>query len=92
LVRHTQNVCFVMLDFEIFIFESWAIDEFAASSVMIYKISTLSHKALHHSMKYGSFVAESFLMSRKLSKVLAGFGYDFVKELEFDSPSILSIN
>jgi hypothetical protein len=92
LICHTYNKRLVMLYFKILVFKSWTVNRFAASSIMIDKVTSLSHESFHNSMKNRTLISKTFFMCCKLSKILACLWCYLIKELYFYSPDFLSID
>jgi len=74
-----------VLQLEVFIFETRAIDGLSTSSVMVGKIPPLAHKAGDNSVERRAGVAEALLPSTKGPEIFGGLGDDVRTELHDDS-------
>merc|ERR1739840_18360 len=60
-IGHRQYAWTSMLQFEVLILKLVAINRFATSTILIGKVTSLTHEISDHSMKWTSFVTKSLL-------------------------------
>lgn len=84
LICHTKEIGLIMLYLKVFIFEGRTVYRLASCSVLINKVSSLSHKTLNDSVKDRPFVAETIGVKGKLSEIFCCFRYYFVKQFKLD--------
>ena len=73
-IGHTQNSGTGVSELEIFIFEFVSIDGFSTGSIMIGKISSLTHKIGDHTMKSRASITETFFAGAKSTEIFSSLG------------------
>lgn len=71
-----------MLQGEVFIFEFIAIDGFATGTIVVCKITSLTHEVWNDTMESGSFVSETLFASAQCTEVFASLWYYIRTELQ----------
>lgn len=71
-----------MLQGEVFVFEFVAIDGFATGTIVMCKITSLTHEIWNDTMESGSFVSESFFTSAQRTEVFTSLWYYVRTELQ----------
>jgi hypothetical protein len=96
-IGHTQLSFFGMFDGEVLISKFGSINRNTTSSVLIGKVSSLSHKISNNSMEWTSFIVKfdttwssTFLSSAEGSEVLGSLRDNIIKELEFNDSFVFT--
>lgn len=84
LVGHTQQKGLIVLQLEVLVLESRAVDGLAPCPIMVNEISSLSHEAFDDSMEDGALVAEAFGVRGKLSEVVGSFWDYLIEQLKLE--------
>lgn len=70
-VRHGKNAFTLVLQFEVFVVEATAVNALASGSVVIRKITTLTHELRNDAMKARSLETKALLASAESSEVFS---------------------
>lgn len=90
-VGHGENTWSSVLQFEVLIRKSGAVDGLPASAIVVGEVSTLTHKLWDDSVEDGTFITITMFSCTQSPEVLCCFGNNISIQLEGDSPQGLVI-
>ena len=73
-IGHAQNSGSSMSKLEILVFKLVSIDGFSTGSIVVGKISSLTHKIGDHTMKSGASITETFFAGAKSTEIFSSLG------------------